>query len=335
VIRSTVLALLVVDNAPLQEAAWNRLLSARKRLARATEDLHRHEEKDEPAYRAWIHAACPALLSQLRELAFECESKRNLMEEVQRQAARRGTTPAVIWQMRKNQTEWSKAFTSDPADEAEPDMEDDDIDDDGDEFEEIVNEILRSRGIDPDSPEAEMLRDNIAAESREFESDESRETKEIYRRLVQRLHPDRGGEWNPQRERLWHEVQRAWQNRDHDWLARLEAEFDVLAEVLGPQSSVGRLKAALGEIDAARRDAERKLRHYRKTPAWRFTLKTQTEEDVEALERSLRQEREHWRGALARLDAIIAQWEKPLGLSRSKKRVSPLREREDEPLNLR
>jgi hypothetical protein len=331
--RSTVVALIVIDNGPLQEAAWSRLLLARKRLARAAGDLHRHEQEDEPAYRAWIHAACPALLSQIRELAFECEAKRKAMQDVQQQAMLRGTTPAVIWQQRKTQGELSQAFAADPdLDEGEP-YDDDDGFGGPPDLEEIVDEILRDRGIDPDSPEAEMVRDSVAA-SMEGEDPQAKTAKEIYRRLVQRLHPDRGGVWNEQRARLWHEVQLAWQQRDHDWLSRLEAELDVVAEILGPQSSLGRLKAALAEIEAARRDTERKLRFYRKSPAWKFTAQPPSDADLRALERSLREEREHLRRTLAHLEAVIAEWEKPLGLSRSKKRVAPGRRSIEEQLNL-
>ena len=80
------LALLVVDNEPLRRAAWQRVKLARKRLTRATEDLHRHEQQDEPAYRSWMHATCPTLISEIRDLAMKCQAKNAVISRVEQQA---------------------------------------------------------------------------------------------------------------------------------------------------------------------------------------------------------------------------------------------------------
>jgi len=139
------------------------------------------------------------------------------------------------------------------------------------------------------------------------------EARDLYRRLVQHLHPDRGGEWTPARERLWHEVQQAWAARDADWLARLEIDWETANDTLSPDSSLSRLRRAIAELHAARRDTEHKLRAYRQSPAWRFTLsekkrpklhrrlETELHEDLTALQRQL-----------AYLQSTIAIWESPL-----------------------
>jgi hypothetical protein len=121
------------------------------------------------------------------------------------------------------------------------------------------------------------------------------DARDIYRRLVQHLHPDRGGEWTPAREHLWHEVQQAWAARDADWLARLEIEWDTANDQIGPDSSLSRLRRAIAELDAARRDTERKLR-----PHLHRRLNSELHEDLAALQRHL-----------AYLNATIAAWESP------------------------
>lgn len=320
---STEVTLLVVDNVPLRDAAWERLGMARKRLTKATADLHRHEQEDEPAYRAWMFATCPTLLSEIRELMTQIQTKANLVSNVEALAWREGKPPAVIWQKYKGEV---------PSPEELYDDEDDDFDDEIDEedfssedgkkreAERIVEELLREQGIDPLSPEAEMMRDFGRALSGRDVPSPDETAKEIYRRLVQQLHPDRGGEWSAKREALWHEVQRAWDARDADWLSRLEAELEIATETLSAQSALGRLYAAAKEIEAARRDTERKLRHYRKTPAWRFTLRERDPEEVRDLTISLREERNQLRQHLARLEETLARWSKPLGLARAKQR---------------
>lgn len=325
-------ALLVVDNAPFQERAWQRLQAARIRLTKATADLHRHEQKDEPAYRSWMFATCPALLSEIRDLVTQCQAKATLVANVESLSRRHGKPPAVIWQMYKGQIP-SGELLSDEEEENDEDWLAKGADHD-EEVDQLVDDFLREEGIDPLSPEAEMMRDFTREFARHDLPGEHEEAKEIYRRLVQQLHPDRGGEWTARREALWHEVQRAWNVRDADWLSRLEAELEIVTETLSVQSALGRLYTAMREIEAARRDTERKLRQYRKTPAWRFTLKAREPAEVNRLSSSLREERNQLLSRLANLDAIFARWEKPLGLARSKQRTPVKRPLQSKQLNL-
>ena len=282
-------ALLVVDNRPLQQAAWQQLLAARKRLAKATADLHRHENVDEPAFLAWTATTFPTLLTELRELAAQFAEKDRLIASVEDEAFCTGRSPAEVWFRRKNppadSAAESAASAPPPPRAATPwdDLFGPGQPDKGAaqepfgsaEYEKLMEEFFAEHGIDPDDPAAAGFRENIGGclgfgSPTRPSAAAADPAREIYRRLVQQLHPDRGGEWTPARARLWHEVQRAWAARDLDWLSRLEVEWETAAEVIGPASPVGRLLAALREIAHARRDAARRVRAYRSHPAWRF-----------------------------------------------------------------
>jgi hypothetical protein len=127
---------------------------------------------------------------------------------------------------------------------------------------------------------------------------------------VQRLHPDRGGEWTTGRKRLWHEVQQAWAAGDSDWLARLEVEWETAHDVLSPTSPLSRLRRAIEELLGARRDTERKLRQYRTSPPWRFTLAPKKRADLQRrTEMNFRHDIEMLQRQLAYLDTTIAAWE--------------------------
>lgn len=311
------MALILVDSRPLKAEAWRKLSLARKRLGRVTSDLHRHEQVDVPAYEAWTLSCGAALISELRDLALRCQTKAALISEVERHAWLQGRPPALVWQHYKRTGEFGDPVEMEgPEGEAPDDADDDLLEDmaqaffDGDDLGEF----------DDDPRQRDLGRPSSRA------PDEA-EAKEIYRRLVQRLHPDRGGAWSRHRQELWHQVQQAWEARDAGWLARLEAEFELETDVLTVESPLGRLYAAVREIDAARRATERKLRGLRHTPAWHFTKRPPTPEDRRALRATLLDHREQLLATLAHLEATLARWERPVGQARAKQPARPRRRR--------
>lgn len=239
--------LVVIDHERLQGAAWAEFHTVRKRLDKATRDLHRHEEIDVPAFDAWLNRTFPLQLTALRELNEEVSAKARQVRAVQAGAARTGRSLKRLWHEQKE-------FASDP--------------------EAFREKFKAKRKAYFDDNEA-YGRDR-EAEPEDFAPraapNRTAGARDIYRRLVQRIHPDRGGVWSPERQHLWHEVQKAWAAGDADWLARLEVEWETAHEEVGPRSSVSRLRAAIEELHAARRDIEQKLSEYRFAPSWRFTL---------------------------------------------------------------
>ncbi len=295
-------ALVVIDEAPLKRAAWAELHTVRKRQEKAARDLHRHEEVDQPAYETWLHRTFPTFITRLRELHQEVFAKGQRVEAVQAEAFFSGRSARKIW--REQQAAAAKPTADDPGhdresreDRAHRGPPDNDYGDD-----DFFND------------EAETGRGSQRRSARERDEwsgpRPGTEARDLYRRLVQRIHPDRGGAWTPARQRLWHEVQQAWAAGDADWLARLEVEWEAVHDVLTPTSPLSRLRSAIAEFHAARRDLERKLRAYRGSPPWRFTL---TERKRAELHHRTARNFEHDLAFLQRqldhLDAVIASWE--------------------------
>lgn len=286
-------ALLVIDTRHLQNAAWAEFHTARKRLEKTARALHRHEEIDTPAFESWLHRTFPLLVTARRELHRDLAEKDRKIRAVQAMAFRSGRTVKRLWREQKerelNPDKREKAPEADPGPEA--------------------------GGSETDLP--------FALKPAPIRSDTARE---IYRRIVRRLHPDRGGVWTSARERLWHEVQQAWATGDTDWLSRLEVEWESANEVLGPTSPLSRLYRAIAEIDAARRDTERKLAAYRRALPWAFTLKASRRSLLEVrVEREFRAEIVSLRTHLKHLDAMIAAWEDDW--TRADSRARPSRRR--------
>jgi hypothetical protein len=304
---SSATALLVINHEPLHRTAWAAFHSARQRLAKASADLHRHEQIDLPAYQAWVHQTFPVYLSMLRELHDEVLKKGRQVEMVQAMAAMTSRSLKKLWKEQQDFEANPEAFEArfrsadDDQDRRESKHPKTDDDDDDDFF----------RGSGPDNrdfSDRDFAQPNRASGSKHA----SRAAKELYRRLVQRLHPDRGGEWTPARKRLWHEVQQAWACQDLDWLSRLEVEWESANEVLSPRSALSRLRRAMEELVAARRDVERKLRDYRRSVEWRFTLSEKKRANLQRrTEAAFQHDVSFLQRQLAYLNATISAWESP------------------------
>ena len=307
--------LVVIDEVPLKHAAWAELHAARKRQEKAARDLHRHEEVDRPAYETWLHRTFPTLITRLRELHEEVFAKGQKVESVEYVAMMTGRSPRKIWREHREAAE-NPAEPEPPGagERGEPRSgKHDHAWDDPDDFDE------------PPPFDEEWEPNYGRAAKRPAAARPGAVARDVYRRLVQRIHPDRGGDWTAARQRLWHEVQQAWAAGDADWLMRLELEWEAANDVLSPSSPLSRLRAAVVELDAARRDLERKLRSYRQTPPWRFTLSEKKRAD---LLRRTKYNFDHDIAFLQRqldhLNRLIASWEK------APERGRPKRARQDE-----
>ena len=97
---------------------------------------------------------------------------------------------------------------------------------------------------------------------------------------------------------------------DTDWLSRLEIEWETANEVIGPTSPLSRLRLAIEELHAARRDAERKLRDYRLSPQWRFTRNEKNRAQLHRrIEMNFAHDIEFLQRQLDHLNRTIAAWE--------------------------
>lgn len=282
--------MLVIDDQRLRDEAWRAFQELQRRLEEASRELHEHEEVDVPAFEAWKHRTFPLHLTALRELEREVFTKAQRVHEVEARAAHTGRSVKRVWQE-------AREGRATPATER-PRAADDEEEQPPPRRQARLEDFFPEPGPKP-----------------------ARAARDIYRRLVQRLHPDHSGEWTPARQQLWHQVQAAWQAGDVDWLARLEVEWEAAHDVLGRHAPLSRLRAAVEELHAAERDLEHKFDLYHRSPAWHFT---RTDGDRKALERrvetQLGRDYRALRGELRELNATIELWEEDWTRPRSRER---------------
>ena len=104
--------LVVIDETPLKRAVWAELHAVRKRQEKVARDLHRHEERDRPAYDTWLHRTFPILITRLRELHEEVFAKGQKVEAVQTMAMMTGRSPRKLWREQQEMEKNPKAFDS-------------------------------------------------------------------------------------------------------------------------------------------------------------------------------------------------------------------------------
>lgn len=284
--------LVLIDQAPLQQEVWNALRISRRRLEKLSQLLHRHQELDFPSYESWLYSTFPQQMTALRDLRMEVSSTARKIKWVQHRAAIYGGSLKRLWRDQKAR-EANPPPTPPPAEKSDP-----------------TSDTAESEAEEPSSRRTEARWEDFQSLRGAQGQPPSQAARDIYRRLVQYLHPDRGGEWTRSREHLWHEVQQAWAAGDADWLARLEVSWETTHELLSPTAPLSRLKKGLEETEAALRDAERALDLAKASPAWKFTAgKEPREHLILRVDRELGTERQRLQRQLNDLHATIASWE--------------------------
>jgi chromosome segregation ATPase len=87
-------------------------------------------------------------------------------------------------------------------------------------------------------------------------------------------------------------------------------EWETAHEVVGPKSPLSRLRAAIEELHAARRDIEHKLAEYRTSLAWRFTRTAARRDALERrVEADFARDYRFLQRQLQHLNATIAAWD--------------------------
>ncbi len=131
-------------------------------------------------------------------------------------------------------------------------FDDDDDDDWFRETERILNFFLHGKG-------------DVGGPS----DDSGQQLKQLYRELCQRYHPDRIGTHDAKTQRIWNDIQTAYQRRD---IAKLRA-IRAGANLESGTADVGcaDLDAMIDEVELSIRERRRELNALKRRPQWGFT----------------------------------------------------------------
>jgi hypothetical protein len=147
--------------------------------------------------------------------------------------------------------------------------------------------------------EAQARKINGAATERrvEIEEEEDSETgtvdarvKELYRKLVRRLHPDLRADGSTDVSALWHEVQEAYAASDIARMEILLALGNIQSNRLDDETTLFQMRSVLAELDRSWRALEKSLLEAQEEDAWNFALCGPNEDLRVRVERQLKSE---------------------------------------------
>lgn len=335
-------AVVLIDQAPIRASIASDCMEAMSRLEGARVGWHHFERKDKPAFARWRAREFGALLSRAREVEMQLRDAHGLIHEVevemrrafqdphtayQRVMARRGDPAAAAEESTaRSQTKGAPRKVSDFEKEAlfqdwvksslgtNPDKMDDEAYSAS--FEAFKNHMFRNpveeapatgqarRPLPPfgqaddEQPTEDLEEDSAPVDLR---------VRELYRRLVRRLHPDLRADGSAAASALWHEAQEAYAAADIARMEILLALSDIEANRTAEQT-VSQMQAVLVELERALRALEKSLQEAEREDAWDFARLGPSLSLHVRVERQLRSELAHREQRLTGLTQIIDGW---------------------------
>jgi hypothetical protein len=331
-----------IEQTPLRASAAGECTEMMARLEKARLHWHQFERQDKPAFIRWRAREFGALLSTARDVEDKIRDAQNLIHEVEMEMRRKIQNPHSAYRRvlfrRENpgvvetRETWPNGSQSSPhLSEFEQEtlfqewvqkflgtnpakMDDDAYSTSFEVFKShmfVRPEITLDRSdVRPEDVRRSAVEEDSASESEPGTIDPR--VKEIYRRLVRRLHPDLRADGDPTVSSLWHEVQEAYAAGD---VARMELLLALsdLSDTPGASTSLSQMRSVLSELTRSVRALELSLVEARREDSWNFA-RTGPSEDLQLrVERQLKHDLAVRQQRLELLTGTLAGWARGKG----------------------
>jgi hypothetical protein len=341
-----------IDQAPLRANAAAECTDMMERLERARLGWHQFERQDKPAFVRWRAREFGALLSTARDVEDKIRDAQNLIHEVEIEMRRHIQDPHSAYQRvlfrRENPgvaseretfssgsrstphlsefeqevlfQEWVQTFLG-----TNPTKMDDDVYSSS--FEVFKSHMFvrpesgpsRSGPLPADDVRRSAVDEEPAGATEPVTIDPR--VKEIYRRLVRRLHPDLRADGDASVSSLWHEVQEAYAVGD---VARMELLLALsdLSDAPGAGTTLSQMRSVLAELTRSVRALELSLIEAGREDSWNFARIGPSQDLRMRVERQLKHDLALRQQRLELLTKTIAGWAKRPQFSRETLRAT-------------
>lgn len=278
--------LIVIDQRPILKAALTACKRTQTKVRKCYDELQRYEAEDIPGYEAWKARTLGKELSRLRTLEAELQRKAAIIRSIHWATEALGVPVYDVYdyvmkhmadpdyrhpEYDKHMDEGAGDEDGDPHDKAFHD-DDDDFEDDDDYFddEEEEERFWESfRNYFTGQGESSQQPENSSPH-------ESRELKQIYRRLAKRLHPDSTSELTPMEKERWNAANEAYRRGDLDALRQIETlceSWDIIPSI---ELGLARLEDIRHYHEKHFRELSEKRRACKRSEAWGFSKTTES-----------------------------------------------------------
>ncbi|MCF7669783.1 MAG: J domain-containing protein [Verrucomicrobia bacterium] len=282
-----------IDSRPTRTKAARNYKNIRTRLQKAREELDDFEKNDIPAFNKWYYSNFGTLLTELREKQKRLMELQFLIGDIHDEAMLFNITYAQAY-----------VRVMDAVNNPEPEPLDDD-DDDDDPFDSFDDEAEDSENEDEEQFFRDfqdfinhMLGDNKDGFSSEFDFHQTKKEKEerekrnsrlkeLYRNLVQKLHPDKLEKNSPEKLQYWYQVQEAYKNGDTEQLEVILAMCEIDDTGTPRNTPVSMLMQITNHFKAALKQIRSLIKEARRNPAWGFLSKKDSAQK-QIMEKSIR-----------------------------------------------
>jgi hypothetical protein len=322
-----------IEQAPLRASAAGECTDMMARLEQARRCWHQFERQDKPAFVRWRAREFGALLSTARDVEDKIRDAQNLIHEVQMEMRRKIQDPHSAYRrvlFRRENPGAENRETSSNGSQSTPHLSEFEqealfqewvqkflgtnpakMDDDAysTSFEVFKSHMFVRPGSAPGRSDfrAEDVRRSAVDEEPPEPGTIDPRVKEIYRRLVRRLHPDLRADGDATVSSLWHEVQEAYAAGD---VARMELLLALsdLSNAPGASTTLSQMRSVLSELTRSVRALELSLVEASREDSWNFARTGPSENLRSRVERQLKHDLALRQQRLEFLTGIIAGW---------------------------
>lgn len=276
IVYSKCRALVPLDTEKIRKSEQKKLKRQKANCAVLDAELAKFEKEEVQAHQQWIQTHCGAGITEYRTIHAEISLLESTLElsfdlidfypdRTQKECADVAT---VYFETNGAVPEGYEAFFCPSFERAEsasnPLGDDDDLMDEFEEsmhdFEAFLEEMLNGKASHCDENHAH----------RKVCHRKQKAIKEVYRRIVRRLHPDGAGSTTPDRMELWHSAQAAYQNHDLETLQRIGARCDLLESDQPRATPVSSIQTGIAYYKKACAQFRSAIRKAKRLPEWGF-----------------------------------------------------------------
>lgn len=295
--------------------------------------------EDRPAYDKWKHMTFGSRMTEIRDLHEQLHRKSWFIDQLELVCDLYGRKPSALYrELHKKAVDGKSLYDalndyiaelrkSDDDDNFDDDDFDDDDDDvfDNDDLKNIFGKFFHE---DEDKDEDDFAdykkifddvfendenvwgnRNKITSENPEAKNIQTR-IRDIYRKLCFKLHPDTGCDFNAENSRLWHQIQKAYQENDLDSMLAIQASLDMKQDPMASHISCAQILSVINDFKDGLRSVRGLIRNAKQESSWAFLSWTdkQRRTAIRQIEQQMTRELLSLKYELEHLERIENQW---------------------------